>query len=168
MNNLVKVVMGLMFVVVVFAWSVIGFLLWIPLLVRATTVFSAMVVHATMSGQRLDGLRGHLEAACRFYPNGFKIAYEVINLPSNNHPTPVQVHYGRVAAESIWTVLFWAIFLAIFHPSLLRKIQASFSIVGDFSNWLQTEGRYFSIIILISALLIVFAALQIYKNVSRK
>jgi hypothetical protein len=76
MNTVVRAIMWIMFAFVTVAWAAIGFILWVPLLVRATTVFSAMVVHATITAQRPDALRNHLESACRFYPEGFRIAYD--------------------------------------------------------------------------------------------
>jgi hypothetical protein len=114
--------MWLMFVVVATTWAVVGFLLWIPLLVRVTTVFSAMVVHATITGQKPDALHSYLETASRFYSDGFRIAFEVVHKPANKEPQPLVIRLSRVFGECMWTVTFWILLLTIFYPSLVVSL----------------------------------------------
>ena len=122
--------MWIMFSIVVTAWTVIGFILWIPLLVRATTVFSAMLVHACFTRQHPDVLRSHLESASRFYPDGFRIAYDVVHLPSTQYSSPPAIRFGRVFAECAWTLVFWTLLLTLFHPIWLFPRWAKISLAG--------------------------------------
>ena len=143
MNAIITAIMWLMFLIVVTAWAVIGFVLWIPLLVRATTVFSAMVVHAAITGQKPDVLRGHLESASRFYPEGFRIAFDVIHKPTNSQPHAGHIQFWRVFAECLWTLAFWILVLMIFYPTLLVPLWTALSVasvaVGD---WFFTVGGW--------------------------
>lgn len=143
MNAIITVMMWLMFLIVVTAWAVIGFVLWIPLLVRATTVFSAMVVHAAITGQKPDVLRGHLESASRFYPDGFRIAFDVVHKPTNSQPHPVHIQFWRVFAECLWTLAFWMLALMIFYPTLLVPLWTAFSAASaTVSDWFSTVNKW--------------------------
>lgn len=124
--------MRLIFAVVVTIWAVIGFFLWIPLLVRATTVFSAMIVHAVITGQKPDALRSHLESACGFYSEGFRIAFDVIHNPTNGQPQKLDVRFWQVFGECLWTLAFWIFILMIFHPSLL---ESPWAVITSISKW---------------------------------
>jgi hypothetical protein len=137
--------MWLIFVTVAIVWAVIGFVLWIPLLVRVTTVFSAMVVHATITGQRPDALRGYLESASRFYPEGFRIALDVVHKPANNKPQSLHIRFWPVFAECIWTAAFWIFLISIFHAALLisawKVFTAGTIAVENWLSWLSATYK---------------------------
>lgn len=117
MNILIGIVMILILLVVLSVWAVVGFIFWIPILFRATTVFSALVVHAAFTKQDPYSMRHMLETACGFYFRGFRSAFDVIFNPDDkaNEP-PIKLHLGLILLETCWTLLFWFIFVQFVSP----------------------------------------------------
>lgn len=77
MDLLVKAVMFFVLLITLSVWAVIGFVFWIPLLVRATTVFALALLPAAFNHQDIGGLRNLLEEASSFYFRGFHSAVEI-------------------------------------------------------------------------------------------
>jgi hypothetical protein len=103
-------------------WAVIGFIFWIPLLVRVTTVFSAMVIHAAITQQGPGQLRDSLETASGFYPLGFRVAIETLYNPNaglGSRRASYDLGIGRVLVEVLWTVAFWLFFIFVTKPAIL-------------------------------------------------
>jgi hypothetical protein len=103
-------------------WAVVGFLFWIPLLFRVTTVFSAIVVHAAITRQEPSQLRHSLETASSFYPLGFRVAIDTLYNP-NAGLSSRRDGYGlsiwRVLIEVFWTLSFWLLLIFVAKPALL-------------------------------------------------
>ena len=124
--------MFLVFVMVTVAWAVIGLILWIPLLVRITTLFTIMVIHATVTGQKPDALRIHIESAIHFYPVGFRFAYDAVYNPGPY--TPIKTQFKRVYQECFWTVVFWVLTLTLFHPTIIAPLWGT-SVTAGVTFW---------------------------------
>jgi hypothetical protein len=122
--------MFLILLVVLSVWAVVGFIFWIPILFRATTVFSALVVHAAFTKQDPYSMRHTLETACGFYFRGFRSAFDVIFNPDDkSNAPPIKLHLGLVIFETFWTLLFWVVFILFISPmsfNLLVFIQNLF------------------------------------------
>lgn len=120
MNILVTVVMVLVLLVTIAIWSVVGLVFWIPLLVRATTVFSAALLPAAFSGRSIAGVRAGLEDASGFYFRGFVAAFDVFRgvqrTPNSNVTTK------RVVVESVWTIVFWLLAIYFVRPAILTPL----------------------------------------------
>lgn len=108
-----------MMIVVWGVWAPIGFLLWIPLLVRATIVFAAFVVHAAITGQDPTHLRQHLEAAIDFWFAGFRFARETVQPQSSSVRRPFESQTSRVLIEILWAIAFWVALTLLIHPETI-------------------------------------------------
>jgi hypothetical protein len=72
-DHLIESVYGFILLVTVGGWSVAGFAVWIPLLVRTTTLLAASVFYATLfrDAARVQNAQRSLHFAVRFYVRGF-------------------------------------------------------------------------------------------------
>jgi hypothetical protein len=92
-------------------WGVIGFLLWIPLLVRATFSFSVSLVHATLTTQTADRAGMVLKDAINFYRRGFMVAIDAVHGTAKANPDdlPMErgVSFGSAINELVWALVSW-------------------------------------------------------------
>ena len=108
-------------------WLLIGFIFWVPLLIRAGIAFSIEVMNATMTGRNADAAGLMLSRAVNFYRAGFVTAIEAIqDKPSSQYRTGPQIVRDRPWVEDEeddelevgldprgflnevgWTVLIW-------------------------------------------------------------
>jgi len=84
MELTIQVVTFLIFVITLTAWAEIGLVFWIPILTRATTVFSGMILYATLTHQNADALREYLRVASGFYADGFRLTKESLYPPKGS------------------------------------------------------------------------------------
>ncbi|HUR21550.1 MAG TPA: hypothetical protein VMZ90_12120 [Vicinamibacterales bacterium] len=70
---LIEAVYAVILVVTIGAWAVLGFVVWVPLLVRTTTLFAATVFYVSLfrDRARLASAQRCLHFAVRFYERGF-------------------------------------------------------------------------------------------------
>ena len=62
-----------MFLIVLLLWAVVGFLVWIPMLVRSTLFFSGMLVLSSINRNiGLERARYALETSVTLYADGFQ------------------------------------------------------------------------------------------------
>jgi hypothetical protein len=98
-------------------WGVIGFLLWIPLLVRATLSFAVSLVHATLTSQTAERPGMVLKDAINFYRRGFAVAIDAVHGAPKQDPDDVPlergVTLGSAMNEMTWAVMSWY-FLLLF------------------------------------------------------
>lgn len=102
-----------------FVWLLIGFVFWIPLLVRAGIGFSIEVVNATLTGRSAAAAGIMLKRAVGFYRSGFVTAIEAIQDPHTSQPRgerwgsegaedgEVSISPRGFVNELGWTVLIW-------------------------------------------------------------
>jgi len=99
--------------VLLFSWTIIGFVFWIPMLVRTTILFMVVVLHDSLTGSGEvigQGQRG-LDVAVTFYVNGFIRITEalrrrrVVGKSEQHHPTG----WGRMALELLWSIAVWSV-----------------------------------------------------------
>ncbi|NNL30413.1 MAG: hypothetical protein HKO77_05290, partial [Gemmatimonadetes bacterium] len=62
-------------------WTVVGFFLWIPRVIRAVLMFSLSLVQATVMENDLAGPGRRLRSAANFYRRGFVSAVDSIRPP---------------------------------------------------------------------------------------
>ena len=137
-----KFVTSLILLFALAVWSVVGFLIWLPILIRAVTVLSFMVIHGAVVRQSPDHLRGYLDAASGFYFNGFRLAYEAV-FGSAASDEPREFRLGRFIGECAYTLLFWFITLLTLRPaqggSILATLDTTFTLFGK----LPATGQLF-------------------------
>jgi len=126
MDLLVKAVMFFVLLVTLIVWAVVGFVFWIPLLVRATTIFALALLPAAFNRQDIGGLHDLLEEASSFYFRGFHSAIAVLN--ESGGYGDVDVGIGRIVVEILWTTAFWLFTIYLVQPAIVRPL----------FNWLRT------------------------------
>lgn len=72
-DRLVEYVYRLILGVTVGTWTVVGFLVWVPLLIRTTTILAGTVFYSTLfrDQPRVNNAQRGVHFAVSFYPRGF-------------------------------------------------------------------------------------------------
>ncbi|HEV7473099.1 MAG TPA: hypothetical protein VGN90_03555 [Pyrinomonadaceae bacterium] len=134
MEFTVSVVMFIIFIITLAAWAIIGLVFWIPILTRATTVFSGMILYATLTHQKADAVGEYLRIASGFYANGFRTMKEAIYPPPGRlEPTKIDFKVGRFISELLWMAIFWLVVLWLGKPELIRPL----------TDWLWSGAQAF-------------------------
>lgn len=110
-GTLVAPVRYVVYLIALTAWAVVGFVFWIPVLVRATAVFSSMILYSTLTGVRSKYLGRHLDAAIIFYVSGFRRIGEamfaaVFEAESDSDELP-PFKISQFFMEAVWATAFW-------------------------------------------------------------
>ena len=115
-DYLIEAVYGFIFVATVGIWAVAGFAVWIPLLVRTTTLLAAAVFYATLfrDQARVTNAQISLHFAVRFYVRGFEHFVTFYRQRHDPHP-PVglfeplsAMKWKELAVECVWVLGVWA------------------------------------------------------------
>lgn len=122
MAALVRIVMVLVLLVALAVWAVVGFIFWIPLLIRATSVFSTSLVHSAITNQKPSNLGAGLEAAAGFYFNGFKSAFSTFSGDSNQTTSNKEIRLGAMFLEILWAAFSWVLILSFSLPGFGRHV----------------------------------------------
>lgn len=89
-------------------WGVMGFIFWIPFLIRQIAVFSVLILHATLTNQDPSAAGVGLDLAVTFYANGFrKIISAMYREGHSNSGGGMEFRPGRFIGEMVWTAMFW-------------------------------------------------------------
>lgn len=81
-NKLIDGVRFLTLFIVLATWTVIGFFFWIPLLTRATAMFSFGILYTMLTPEPqeyAERLRAPLDTAMVFYVEGFQRIFATLN-----------------------------------------------------------------------------------------
>lgn len=124
-SPVVRVLFWIIAVIVTVLWSVIGFLIWIPLLTRMTMLFTAAILTTMLTGRDPTDAERKLEFAIMFYARGFYLLRETFSGTTHHgqFDLPQPQHVGRLIIEIIFCLVFWGgIFLgwAAFTGRLIR------------------------------------------------
>ena len=89
-------------------WAVVGFLFWVPLLLRSMLEFTLALIQSMLQGARPVQAGRVLRETVDFYRRGFLVAIEAVfgKLPESarsQHP----MSGGRVVMEIGWALLVW-------------------------------------------------------------
>lgn len=91
-------------VVALVIWSVVGFVFWIPFLIRQIAVFSALILHATLTNQDPSAAGVGLDLAVTFYANGFrKIISAMYQERQSGSGGGMEFRPARFIGEIVWT-----------------------------------------------------------------
>jgi hypothetical protein len=93
-------------------WAVIGFLFWIPLLVRSMLHFSVALIQSMLEGTRPVEAGRVLRETVDFYRRGFMVAIGAVfgNVPTPGKPER-RMTAKRFIIETGWAVLVWYLLL---------------------------------------------------------
>jgi hypothetical protein len=98
-------------------WAVVGFLLWIPLIVRAIFSFSVSLAHATLTNETADRAGMVVKDAINFYRRGFVVAFEAVRGPARLDPDLLPpervVSSGSAVNELTWAAVSWYFLLLL-------------------------------------------------------
>lgn len=93
-------------------WAVVGFLLWIPRLLRSMARFSVALVQATITESSADEAARDLRSAADFYKRGFSGAIGAIRSTRGEQPEGGRrIEVGLIMREIAWALVFWYVVL---------------------------------------------------------
>ena len=98
-------------------WTVIGFVFWLPFLVRMIAMFIGAVLVSAGGGLNMNTASAGLDRAVRFYPEGFsKIDDSISQLVSGNMApsrnwNPVEDFWYPLVEHIVFALLFWVMTL---------------------------------------------------------
>lgn len=102
-------------VVLLFVWCLVGLAYWIPLLVKATALFTGSVIHSVIRGDVKEAGNGSeaLQRAVSFLPIGFASIIDAAHRrwqPDNGRHVG-NLRVGRLFGETLWAVAVWSVVL---------------------------------------------------------
>ena|GEM_PF-4067723 len=140
MNVLEKIIC----VIILLFWSIIGFIFWIPLLVRVVASYAGNIVYKMVSDSNIDVDKSSMlfDKAIAFYSTGFIKIIETFSNKSSNpaNSTPAPKEDSRILyffAQLFWTFLFWGMLIvSLFWQSIaLSKIGTNIGL----NEWTKVE-----------------------------
>lgn len=115
---------------VLMVWSIIGFYLWIPLLIRMCAAFSIAIVGAVVSGHDMSLAERALSEAIGFYFRGFSVIYQSVRRVWDGKTTQLPqegqmpISWKRSIIEFCLASLMWVSPFAIHYLWELIQIQS--------------------------------------------
>jgi hypothetical protein len=120
---LVEIVYRVILVVTITGWTVVGFFVWVPLLVRTTTLLAASVFYATLfrDQARVVTAQNALHFAVRFCVRGFEHFLKFYR--ERHEPEPPgglfeqlsEMKWKELVVECVWVLGVWAGVYLIVH-----------------------------------------------------
>ena len=143
-NRIEKTIKSIVLCLVLLVWSIIGMIVWIPLLSRAVAVYSFSIIPLTLSGNRdaIARIAIALNAATSFYVNGFKLALNAMRSEVIQEPLEEQkeqpLSLEKTIKEIMVSTAFWLVFAFSWgwRPSLSPELISQI----DFLFWLSVKA----------------------------
>jgi len=85
-------------------WAVVGLVLWIPQIVRVVVTTAMRLIHAALTRQPIDSIRGPIRQVSRFYIDGFLSPGREKALGGYGSR---QLQLGRFFIEAVWVAAVW-------------------------------------------------------------
>lgn len=97
------------------AWSLLGLILWIPMLVAAVIDFSLAVAGVSLSGKRAAGAGKALNRALPFYFQVFHNIREAVHADESSASQPVRHRMNRrqITLHVVRATVFWGLVISI-------------------------------------------------------
>ena len=116
-------------------WSVVGLFFWIPLLAKATTIFTfSLLTHAIIQ-REIVGAANNLQLAVTYYISGFSNIFRTLTTISS--PSTIQyaetdlslvdsifANLGKVIGMILFASIFWLMLFLFLHHSGLYEIRS--------------------------------------------
>jgi len=110
-------------------WAVVGLVLWIPQIVRVVITSAIRLIHAALTRQPIDSIRGPIRQISRFYIDGFLS-------PGHEKTTggygSRQLQLGRFLTEALWVVAVW---LGVLRLVSQEAFAAAWQGIIRFATW---------------------------------
>jgi len=130
---LIEAVYRVILLVTITGWTIVGFAVWVPLLIRTTTLLGAAVFYATLFRDRVRVLNAQASVhfAVRFYVRGFE--HFLAFYRQRHEPEPPlglleplsEMKWKELLIECFWVVGVWAA-LSFFLRGILVSISLLF------------------------------------------
>ena len=108
-----KLTKFVIYLIVMILWAAIGFVIWIPLIVRMILIFTGSIIAEVISTDKnyTALLEQRLNYAISFYPGGFRrIEDSIFGDPDEVTKRPDMSGDLRIIlGEVIWSAVFWTI-----------------------------------------------------------
>jgi hypothetical protein len=128
-HHLIESVYALILLVTVGAWTLLGFAVWFPLLVRTTTLLAGSVFYSSLfrDQARVVHAQRSVHFAVRFYVRGFE--HFLAFYRQRGEPDPpvglfeplTAMKWKELLVECVWVVAVWTVTYFAMH-SLVRVI----------------------------------------------
>ena len=89
-------------------WAGIGLVLWVPQIVRVLITSAVRLIHATLTRQPIDSIRGSIRRVSRFYVDGFLSRGRT---RSSGSYGSTDLRFGRFLMEMLWVLAVWLLVL---------------------------------------------------------
>ena len=112
-------------------WAVVGLFIWIPLLVRVTATYAALMVHCAVTRRSPVFLQDYLRHAYSLYGDGLRSSIEIYTKEGTaGEPPKIPVPLWLFVREILWTLVFWLLLSSFFHVQILRYVLDWFKHLG--------------------------------------
>jgi hypothetical protein len=122
------------------AWAVVGFILWIPKVLRAVFAFSVDLVQSTLTETTAEAAGRRLRSAANFYRRGFVGAVESIRRPAradseaeDDAEDAPRIEPGLLAREAVWAIVVW--YALLWSTGVLRGTPVDLAAVPWSTLW---------------------------------
>jgi hypothetical protein len=124
MKKIYSMMFSFVFLWIFAIWTIVGFLFWIPLLVRTISLVSATMIFIAISSSDTTSrsyLMRYLQNAIDFYLGGFQSIYSTLNDVKNEYGSrnvgdsrtrEIDIDWATVFYGTIFALLFWLISLS--------------------------------------------------------
>lgn len=96
-------------------WAVLGFIFWIPLLVRVVAGFCGTLIYNMVINNpaNIHNSKISLDLAISFYPKGFETIHSTLFEKNNAgyKSTSTEFHFMAFFGQLLWTLFFWALII---------------------------------------------------------
>ncbi len=110
-DGITRGVMWGVLAVCLLVWAVVGFIFWVPLLVRAAARFSLELLRATFAGRGAQEAGEQLRDAVEFYRRGFAVAIEATGnrrfRVTQDSEERMRHPPRHLAWELAWAIIIW-------------------------------------------------------------
>jgi hypothetical protein len=123
---LIELVYLLILIVTVTGWTVVGFLVWVPLLIRMTMVLTGVVLYSALVGDKdpVTKAQQGLYFAVRFYLRGFEHFITFYRERHEGEPQggllPSKIRWQEMIVQCVWVIVAWGIIYLSVHSLLSR------------------------------------------------
>lgn len=116
--------MGIVGIIALIFWAILGLIFWIPLLFRIVAAFCGNLIYNMIvnNPERILQSKSSLELAINFYSRGFEIISSTIY--EKPKETVIQgkneFHISSFIGQLIWTLLFWGLTIYPFYKNSIN------------------------------------------------
>jgi hypothetical protein len=100
-------------------WAIVGLALWIPQVVGVMITSATRLVHATLTRQPVESIRGPIRRVSRFYVDGFLSPGKSW---SSRSYTSRELRVGRFLIEAVWVAVIWLLILWLISKDSFDKV----------------------------------------------